>query len=62
MTTTKKILTLTPRPQVCRSTLVVDALRSGISLRSKTWSKNGRFASSRDERRAAKRNLQRERE
>lgn len=48
----KTTLTITVRTPTRRNTQVVDALREGIRLRSKTWSKNGRFASARDERRA----------
>lgn len=40
-----------------RNTQVVDALRSGIRQRSKSWSKSGRFASVQDERRAVKAEL-----
>ncbi len=37
-----------------RVTQVVDALRQGIRQRSKSWSKNGRFATAQDERRRFK--------
>ena len=48
--TTLNITVNTPR----RNTVVLETLRSGIRLRSKTWSKNGRFASAKDERRASR--------
>jgi len=53
-------LTITIRTPKRRNLEVVDALRSGIRLRSKTWSKNGRFASARDERRRSKAALRRD--
>jgi hypothetical protein len=48
---------LTVRTPTRRNTDVLDSLKSGIRMRSKTWSKSGRFASPSDDRRASKRSL-----
>lgn len=50
----KTTLTITVRTPTRRNGVIAETIGSGIRLRSKTWSKNGRFASARDERRATR--------
>lgn len=57
MSKTNLVITV-PAP-ARRNTVILDNIRSGVRLRSKTWSKSGRFASARDERRANRAELRR---